>query len=70
MSFDYDDAADSALFGSVIFSNPIISFIFVVLSIIFAVKACDQRHDCEERSCSTGQPKLVKGDCLCVERAK
>jgi hypothetical protein len=67
---DFDDASGDFALLAIIFNHPILVFIFVAFAIIFAIKACRQEEDCAQRSCQSGNPMVVKGECICAEGAK
>ena len=67
---DYEDLSENFFLFSLFTSNPIIGTILSVLAIVFAVKACDAKEDCSHRKCATGTPMLIKGECVCTEKAK
>lgn len=49
-----------------------IGFLIFVLAVgITSYAACENHHECEQRSCSTDQrAELIDGRCLCVKEAK
>lgn len=67
---DYEDASDGFLLGSIIFDHPLISIPLLIIGCIFAYKACIFEDECSHKKCSTGTPMVVRGECLCTERAR
>ncbi len=67
---DYEDASDSFFLVSIIFDHPLISIPLLILGFVFAYKACTFEDDCSHKKCSTGTPMVIKGKCICTERAR
>jgi hypothetical protein len=67
---DYDDYSDGFFLASLFTEHPIISAVLLVIGLIFAVKSCEFKDDCSHMKCNTGSPIVMKGECICVEKAK
>jgi len=52
------------------FENPILAIPGIILVIVVAYVACQNEDDCSKRQCQRGTPSLIKGECLCTERAR
>lgn len=68
---DDDDVRDVAIFGMPD-SNAgcLVWAIFLAVLIAVAVIASRNGDDCGKMHCDKGTPRLIKGECLCTEKAK
>ena len=47
-----------------------LGLVFFIIFIVFKIQACNNIEKCSTMKCDIGTPKLVKNECLCVQRAK
>lgn len=67
---DYESGADVSFIISIIFDHPLIAIPALIVGLFFAYKACTFEEDCSHKKCNVGTPMVVKGKCLCTERAR
>lgn len=65
---DDDDVAWVALLWPS--DNPILAVIGIFVVCGFAYVACQNDNECHAKTCEHGEPQLLKGECVCTERAK
>jgi hypothetical protein len=42
----------------------------LIIAILIAYQACQNKEDCSKRHCDKGHPVLTAHECLCLEEAK
>jgi hypothetical protein len=47
-----------------------VAVVFIGIAIIFYMMAASYESDCLEKSCASGAPKYVDGECLCASAPK
>lgn len=65
---DDDDVTFFALSASPV--GPIGFVVCIAIMIVLGCIAASNADDCAQMKCATGEPKVIKHECLCVERAK
>lgn len=65
-----DSDSDGFLFLSLLSSGPF-GFICAIIAIVLMFYACQNREECSQKTCPTGQtPHLLDHACLCTSEAK
>lgn len=67
---DYESASDNFFLISILFNHPLIAIPAAIIGILFAYQACTFEEDCTHKKCNIGTPMVVKGECICTERAR
>lgn len=66
---DDDDVSDFALFFPVVGTITAIIFIIGIIGLTYI--SCVNEKECNQKTCNGDiKPMLIKGECLCVEKAK
>lgn len=65
---DDDDVWFFALAWPIV--GPVTAIIFVLVVCFLACESEESKAECAAKVCASGSPKVIKGDCLCVEMAK
>lgn len=67
--WDWDQIGDDTLLVSLFTSGPW-AWIVLAASIVFFVMAIQQSRECNEKHCAHGAATVVKGECVCLEKAR
>lgn len=66
---DWEDLEEDMFVGAMS-TNGWLSLVFLAAMVACAIAYSSQTDDCATHHCDNGAPSVVKGECVCLERAR
>ena len=66
----FDDDDDFYVGGGTGPINKWVALIGIIILVVVIVASSSKKEECYKKSCTVGDPVLIRGDCLCIESAQ